>query len=286
MNNKAIRTMKWTAAVVASTVITIACQKDASSTANNGGTVVTTAPTRVKVYLTDDQTLVFDKVNIDIQKLEIKLEDDGIDSLGGWFNLNITPGVYDILQFRNGVDTLFATGTIPANRKLQKIRLTLGNNNSVVQGNVTSPLKVKDNNNQVEAKLDGSNVDMIAPDQFAFSLDFDAGKSIKTNNSGSGNNHGFELRSNIRIFSKQKSGRIEGRVTPAEAQAVVMAISNTDTATAKPEREGEFKFVGLKAGSYKLVFDATAGGYQDSTINTVVVRNNEDTHVPTVVLHK
>ena len=109
MNNKAIRTMKWAAAVVASTVITIACQKDASSTANNGGTVVTTAPTRVKVYLTDDQTLVFDKVNIDIQKLEIKLEDDGVDSLGGWFNLNITPGVYDILQFRNAAVLLVST---------------------------------------------------------------------------------------------------------------------------------------------------------------------------------
>lgn len=286
MKNNVILSMKRAASVVMGSVIFLACQKEASTSQPIGGSVVTTVPTRLKVFLTDDQNLVFDKVNIDIQKLEIKLEDNDIDSLGGWFNLSITPGVYDILQFRNGVDTLFGTGTIPANRKLQKIRLTLGNNNSVVKNGQSFPLKVKDNNNQVIAQLDDTNVDFIAPDQFAFTLDFDAGRSIKTNNSGSGNNNGYELRSQIRIFSKQKSGRIEGRVSPAAAQAIVMAINNTDTATAKPEKEGEYKFVGLRAGTYKLIFDATAGNYKDSAINNILVRNNEDTKVATVVLHQ
>ena len=276
--------VKWIAAAFASLVFLYACQKQLDKMPS--GEVTTSAPTKLKVYLTDDQNLVFDKVLIDLKKLEIKLEDNGIDSLGGWFDLNITPGVYDILTLRNGVDTLFGTGTIPAGRKLQKIRLTLGNNNSVVKDNQSFPLTVKDKDNQVEAKLDATNVDFTAPDQFQFWLDFDAGRSIKKDNSGSGNSNKYELRSNIRIFSKSRSGEIEGRVLPAAAQPIVMAISGTDTATAKPEREGEFKIVGLKAGTYTLFVDATAGNYRDTTINNVIVRNNEDTKVGTITLRQ
>jgi len=266
-------------------VLTIAgCQKENSSQPNDG--LTTTLPTSVKVYLTDDQSLVFDKVFIDLQKLEIKIEDDGVDSVDGWFSLNITPGIYDILQFRNGLDTLFATGTIPANRKLQKIRLTLGNNNSVEKDGKTYPLIVKDKDNEVIAKLESSNVEFTSPDQFMFWIDFDAGRSIKKNNSGSGNNNGFELRSQIRIFTKSKSGRIEGRVLPAAANAIVMAINGTDTATAKPEREGEFKIVGLKAGTYQVFIDATSNNYKDTVLNNVVVRHNEDTKLGTIVLRQ
>ncbi len=276
-----MKRIKIICTLVIAALILYACQKVGVGSSDG---ITTTVPSVAKVYLTDDQNLQFDKVFIDLQKLEIKVEDNGVDSLGGWFNLAITPGVYDILQFRNGIDTLFGTGTIPANRKLQKIRLTLGDNNSVVKGTQTFKLKLKDN--EIIAKLDESNIEFVSPDQLHLWLDFDAGRSIKVDNSGSGNNNGFELRPQIRIFSKSKSGRIEGRVTPSAAGAIVMAINGTDTATAKPEREGEFKIVGLKAGTYKLYFDATTNNYQDSTINNIVVVHNEDTKVGTIVLRK
>lgn len=282
MKKPIIRSLQWTFASLAVLLIAYACRKESSAAANTG--ITTAVPTQMKIYLTDDQNLVFDKVLIDIQKLEIKVEDNGVDSLGGWFTLAINPGVYDILQFRNGLDTLFATGTIPANRKLQKIRMTLGKNNAVVKGTQTTALKLKDKNNEVIAKLDESNVDFSAPDQFLFWIDFDAGRSIKVDNSGSGNNNGYELRPQIRIFTRSKSGRIEGRVLPAAAQAVVMAVNGTDTATAKPEREGEFKIVGLKAGTYTVIYDATAGNYKDTTLTNVVVRHNEDTKLPVITL--
>lgn len=264
-------------------VILFACRKEQSGDLNNGTSQQAAA---IKVYLTDDQSLVFEKVFIDLQKLEVKIEDNGVDSLGGWMTLAIHPGVYDILQFRNGLDTLFATGTLPANKKLQKVRLTLGNNNSVVKDAQSFPLKVKDKNNEIVINLDETNFEFVGSDQVHFWLDFDAGRSIKQDNSGSGNNHGFELRSHIRAFCKSKSGEIEGRVQPAGAQAIVMAINGTDTATAKPEREGEFKIVGLKAGTYQLLLDATANNYKDSVISNVVVKHDEDTKVGTIVLHQ
>ncbi len=264
-------------------LVFVACRKEQSNDLNNG---ISSQPAAIKVYLTDDQSLVFDKVFIDLQKLEVKIEDNGVDSLGGWMTLAIKPGVYDILQFRNGLDTLFGTGTLPANSKLQKVRLTLGNNNTVVKDGQTFPLKVKDKNNEVVVNLDETNVELVAPDQVHFWLDFDAGRSIKQDNSGSGNNHGYELRSQLKAFCKSKSGEIEGRVLPANASAIVMAINGTDTASAKPEREGEFKIVGLKAGTYQLVIDATANNFKDSVINNVIVRHHEDTKVGTIVLQQ
>ncbi|HYC28550.1 MAG TPA: DUF4382 domain-containing protein, partial [Chitinophagaceae bacterium] len=235
---------------------------------------------RIAVYLTDDQSLTFDKVFIDLQKLEIKVEDDGVDSLGGWFTLNIRPGVYDILKFRNGLDTLFATGAIPANRKLQKLRLTLGNNNSVEKDGKTFPLALHNDRPEVIARLDATNVEFIQPDQFQFWLDFDAGRSIREH-------HGqFELESQVRIFTKKTAGRIEGKVLPNEAQAVVLAINGTDTASARPENNGEFKFIGLQTGTYQLFIDATANSYRDSVINNVHVTGGEDTKIGTITLRK
>jgi hypothetical protein len=65
-----------------------------------------------------------------------------------------------------------------------------------------------------------------------------------------------------------------------------MAINGTDTLTAKPEDSGEFKFLGLKPGSYTLVYHATANNYLDATVNNVVISGKEDVHVALVTLHQ
>jgi hypothetical protein len=66
----------------------------------------------------------------------------------------------------------------------------------------------------------------------------------------------------------------------------VKAIIGSDTATAIPfDDNGEFKIVGLNAGSYTLLIDGQ-NGYRDTTINNVIVRNREDTHVPVITLHQ
>jgi len=133
----------------------------------------------ISIYLTDDPCIQVQNLFVDIQRVEVKVEDDGVDSLGGWFNLNVRSGVYDILRFKNGIDTLFATGQIPAGRKLQKLRLTLGNNNRVVVGGATFPLSLHNNESQIIIKLDESTVDVIGGGDIRFWLDFDAGRSVQ-----------------------------------------------------------------------------------------------------------
>ncbi len=266
--------------IFTASVLLYACQKDISG---NGGAADLNKPHSVTVYLTDHQTPVFDSVFIDLQKLEVKVEDDTLPN-DGWINLNIRTGVYNILRFRNGLDTVFAVGTLP-NAKIQKIRLTLGTQNSVMKNGQNFPLRVKDEDRQVVANVESSNFD-VSNGHLSFSIDFDAGNSIQVDNSGSGNNNGYRLKSHIKIFGRNNSGSIEGKVLPLSADPIIKAVIGTDTATAIPDDDdGEFKIVGLNAGTYKLIIDGQ-NGFIDTTINNVIVRNREDTHLPVITLHQ
>ncbi len=280
MNNTTMRTTKMILAlVIAISSLLYACQKDL----NNSSTNVNT-PHPAKIFLTDHATPIFDSVFIDIQKLEVKLEDDTMSN-DGWVTLSIHAGVYNILRLRNGIDTLFGTGTLP-NGRLRKIRLTLGNRNSAMKNGQTLPLTLKSEDREVVADLNSSNFEIDNNGQLMLWIDFDASQSIQVDNSGSGNNNGFRLRSHINIFSRSNSGRIEGKVLPVAADALVMAINGTDTAMAVPDDDdGEFKIVGLNAGTYRVFVDGQ-NGYRDTTINNIIVRKGEDAHTGTIILHQ
>ena len=274
-------------------LLAVACQKNLSQQNSN-----TAGQSLVKIYLTDDPSLVFDKVLLNIQKVEIKVEDDAQekhesehqhdvddndshgDASGGWMNISINPGVYDILQFRNGLDTLFASSSFPASSKLKKIRVTLGTNNSVVYNGTSFPLTIKNNDNFIVIKLEESAVNINSGGLSSIWIDVDAGRSIRKN----GNQ--FELKPSVKLFSKETTGGVEGKVLPKDAAAVVMAINGTDTASAKPEAEGEFRFNGLKAGTYSFLYHATANNYRDTTIRNITIKTKEDSKLPTVTLHK
>lgn len=298
MKTSGFKTVKARVVLIFASLITFgACHKDLSKQDDHGNHSGSDH-TSLHVFLTDDPSLVFGNIFIDIRKVEIKAEDNDEmeherhnqgevddndhhgDTSGGWVSLDITPGIYDILHFRNGLDTLFATGQFQSVRELRKVRITLGSNSSVVLNGQSFPLFTNDNDNIIVIKLSDDFAGVGSLDQLDFSLDFDAGRSIRL--------HGdrFELRAEIKAFRKEKAGSIEGRVLPGDAQAVVMATNGTDTATAKPEHEGEFKIVGLKEGAYSVIYHATANSYQDTTIHNVTVQKNEDTHVANVTLHK
>jgi hypothetical protein len=275
-------------------LFSFACQKS-GYTPNGGGNQGTSS---VNIFLTDDPSLVFDHVFLDISKVEIKVEDDSEashesehqgevddndshgETSGGWVSVAIHPGIYDILQFRNGLDTLFASTSFDAARALKKVRITLGSNNSVVFNGASFPLILNGNDNFIVVKIDESSVAVHSGGLTNFWIDIDAGRSIRKQ----GND--FELKPSVKVFSKEKSGGIEGVVLPGNASAVVMAINGTDTASAKPEDSGEFKFMGLKPGTYTLIYHATTNNYLDVTVNNIVVSGTEDVHVPDVTLHQ
>ncbi len=271
-----------------------ACKKDVGTTEDMNGRQ------RVAVYLSDDPSIDFTKVLVDIQYVEVKIDsshghghhhdddddhdwdDDhnGCDDFGQWDTLGVTPGVYDLLRLRNGVDTLLATGLVGQGR-ITKIRLTLGSNNEVWTDSTHSePLSICHNSPYVYLKLSSNSIDTLPGGQSIIRIDFDVQRSIKRYNGH------YCLQPFLRSFCWSRSGRIEGEINPHHVLTLVAAYGPTDTAYAIPfPWSGKFKIMGLDEGTYSVVVDPIFP-YQDTLITGVQVQQGQETHLPDITLHQ
>lgn len=300
---KLLSTLFLGSAIIISVLfIYTSCRKETGSSVPQG-------QQRVQIRLSDDP-VNFDKVLIDIQRVEVQVipdscrgrhdddnDHDGTDDhhndgdddhddgdqdsrCSVWDTLDIRPGVYDLLNLSNGVDTILANGFTIAG-KIVKLRLTLGDNNSVVVDSVSYPLALWNNRHQVTISVKGDDVDQITPANLQLWLDFDAGRSIVRVD----NNH-FVLRPHLKIFVPAHTASIGGRVLPESARAIVSAISNGDTLIAIPGHDdGKFKIRGLTGTTADLFINATANGYRDTTITGIHLTAGRETDLGTIQLH-
>jgi hypothetical protein len=253
-------------------ILAVSCQKEQG--ANDG---VPAGQKRLQVYLTDDPSLVFDSIFVDIQLLEVKVETAGGAEF--WDTLPIRTGVYNILKFRNGVDTLLTSSYIP-NGEVKKIRLTLGTQNAVMKNGVRFPLTVHNNERQVV--IDIPDVDIIDPNTFAIWIDFDGhGSVIRLRDNV------FELRPRIHTFSNSRDARIEGEIKPKQAlPAIVRVVAGADTLLAVTESDkGKFKIRGIRTGTVQLTI-LPSNGYRDSVMSNLLVSPGRDTKLGDIVLRQ
>ncbi|MDP2891114.1 MAG: DUF4382 domain-containing protein, partial [Bacteroidota bacterium] len=85
----------------------------------------------LKVRMTDAPAN-YDAVMVDVKGVEI------IGNGGTIVMLNANAGIYNLLDYSNGLDTLIASGDLEAG-SVSQIRLILGPNNSVVVDGVVYP---------------------------------------------------------------------------------------------------------------------------------------------------
>lgn len=229
----------------------------------------------VNVRLTDAPAL-YDRVNIDVQKIEFNTNN-------GWNSMNvITPGVYNLLDFRNGMDVLLAKAELPAGT-VSQMRLVLGPNNSIVKDGVTYPL---DTPSAMQSGLK-FNWNQTLQDNGAYNvwIDFDAARSIVKKGNGT-----YSLKPVIRAFSELTDGQIKGYVLPQAAKAQVHVISqaNDTIATALPNlADGFYMFKGLPANTYTVSFDADATtSYLDQNQSGVTVVYGQVNNLGTKTLSK
>ncbi|PSL45736.1 uncharacterized protein DUF4382 [Chitinophaga niastensis] len=235
----------------------------------------TSGDSRLSVYLTDAPSN-YDAVLIDIQDTQVN---NSTDPDNGWQSLHLLrPGVYDLLKFKNGVDTVLASVDIPAG-KISQIRLILGANNSVVIGGGAYPLKTP-SAQQSGLKLN-IQAQLVAGIEYKLWIDFDTKRSIVV----TGNNN-YILKPVIRTFAQATSGSVRGIILPPSGVNWVYAIQNMDTiATAKPDLvTGAFLISGLSSGSYTIAVDAVAP-LNSRTITGVNVTIGQVSDVGTVQLH-
>ncbi|KAA9035909.1 DUF4382 domain-containing protein [Ginsengibacter hankyongi] len=248
-------------------ICTVACKKNS-----------TTGPSRMTVSLTDDPS-AYDAVNIDIQDIQVNSSaDSGAQS--GWTSLPLKrKGVYDLLDFKNGIDTVLASQELPAGT-VSQIRLVLGSNNSVVINGATFPLTTP-SAQQSGLKLN-IHATLVAGIEYKIWLDFDAGRSIVQTGNGS-----YSLKPVIRTYTTATSGAIKGMVMPAGSHSIVYAIQNvSDTigSAIADSTSGNFLIGGLQAGNYNVAIHAN-NSYRDSTISTNVA-TGVVTNLGSVQLHQ
>ena len=90
---------------------------------NNNNT--TAGKATVSMHLTDGPA-DYDAIYLDIESVEVTMAGGSPIVL-----TPIRPGLYDILRFRNGMDTLLVRADLPVGT-INQIRLILGPNNSIV----------------------------------------------------------------------------------------------------------------------------------------------------------
>jgi hypothetical protein len=281
------------AAVMAFAVVfgLTACNKSASVDGN-----IPPGQQQLSLFLTDGPGL-FDKVLVDIRSVKVLVDtssdtrrhdnddwdrrgkDEKKDSSFIWVNLNIT-GVYDILKFRNGADTLLAAASIPKG-SVRLIKIEIGTNNSVVKDSVTYPVSLPANAlNYILIKLKGHECEEFLPNRRRLWLDFDITRSIIQERDGK-----FYLRPVFHFFTVSATGSISGRVGPKDGYPVITVYNATDTSYALPDKEGYFKLRGLKDGTYSVFVNAS-NGYADATVSNVVVTAPKETSVGVITLKK
>lgn len=244
--------------------ISLSCSNDDNSGSEETATV--------ELRLTDGPA-DYDAIHLDVQGVEFKINNqEGID-----FPLE-NPGIYNLLDLNNGVDVLLGERLLPVGN-ISQMRLILGANNTITVNGVVHPL---DTPSAQQSGLKFNIQQTFEPGMvYKMWIDFDAGKSIVETGNG-----GYKLKPVIRAFTELTNGMIEGKVLPIDALTTVYAMQNEiDTvATAIPNPDGYFKFMGLPQGAYNLRFDAANPAYQDSELNPVNVTFGQITNVGDIVM--
>ncbi|MDL2277902.1 DUF4382 domain-containing protein [Parabacteroides sp. OttesenSCG-928-G07] len=214
----------------------IGCSDDDNKTDNKAGNA------RIEVRLTDAPA-EYDEVNVEIIGISIHLATSDPELLGEWRELPMEePGIYNLLDYRNGVDTLLAAQDIPTG-KISQIRLLLGDNNTLVKEGITYDLKTP-SAQQSGLKLNFH--DELFPNTlYKLWIDFDASRSIVETGSGK-----YQLKPVIRAYAEVLSSTgIHGTINPADAFYKISAVLGEDTLCTRPNRNGQFTILGMTPSS-------------------------------------
>jgi hypothetical protein len=249
---------------VGTTSFFTSCSKDDDGNNNTNGKA------QVSFRLTDGPA-DYDAVNLDIQAVELTMAGSSAVTL-----TPVNPGIYNILQFSNGLDTLLMRADVPAGT-VQQIRLILGTNNTIVVNGTSYPLETP--SGQTSGVKLNLNQTFAAGGAYTIWIDFDAAKSILQTGNGD-----YKLKPVIRAYSALTDGRIKGYVLPLAAMTTVYAVNGVDTFSAIPAVDGFYRITGLPAATYNVYFDAGVITYQDQVINNVQVTYGTEMNLNTVTL--
>jgi hypothetical protein len=285
---KTVKILSISLAALFLSILFYACSKDGMA----GSSTVPTDKQNVSLYLTDAPA-AFDKVLIDIQSVQALVDTcskSNNNQGNGWFGndylncsvwdtLNISPGVYNLLNLQNGTDTLLTSSNLPTGN-ISFIKIQLGPIDSLVKDSVSYPLHLRDSS-IILIDVRKCRWDEFKPRSYRLWLDFDVEHSVVMLHDNQ-----FYLDPVIRVFTLSSTGSVSGDVNPGGALPAIISVYNgSDTAYAISGRNGQFEVRGLNPGTYS-VFVNPSNGYADTTISGVTVSMGGNMALGNINLHK
>jgi len=212
----------------------------------------------------------YQQVNIDVQEVNVILNDTLIE-------LATNQGIYNLLEFMNGKDTLIVDDEVPSGL-ISQIRLVLGEQNTIMVDSVLHDLKTP-SAQQSGLKLNVHN-EFVAGESYAYVIDFMVEKSIVARGNGT-----YSLKPVIRVFTQTLTGSVQGVVSPAGAKALVRVMNESDTASTYADTtSGKFMVRGLEEAVYSIEF-LPVEGFSDSILNDIEVLAGQATVLDTMFLN-
>jgi hypothetical protein len=220
-------------------------------------------------FLLTDAPGDYQQVNIDIASVKIILNDSLME-------METQQGIYNILDFANGKDTVLVTDEVPSGT-VSQVRLVLGENNSVMVDSIVHDLKTP-SAQQSGLKLN-VHQEFLPGEAYTFTIDFEAAKSVVRTGNGK-----YNLKPVIRVYAEAITGSVEGVVLPVEAEPAILAILGDDTAsTSADTATGAFMIRGLAEGAWALEFHPLEG-FSDTTLTGIEVFAGQTTTLDTLEL--
>lgn len=222
--------------------------------------------TPVKVRLTDAPGN-FQQVNVEILGVEFKINKDTE------VNLNINQGIYNLLDYTNGLDTLIAYADVPSG-KLSQIRLILGTNNTVMVDSVIYPLSTP---SAMQSGLKLQVKTVLEPGVlYDILLDFDANQSIGLSGDGK-----YHLKPVIRTINEAISGSVSGSISNLDAlPATITATDGVSTYSTITTKQ-QFLLIGIPEGTYTITATPQTP-FQVVTLSDVKIKTGEMLNLGTI----
>lgn len=208
---------------------------DENNTTPNGGYAY-------RVRMTDAPA-PYDEVNIDLQAVVVT------DGSGQTTTLNTAAGIYNLLDYSNGLNVAIAEGSLSTSN-VQSIRLVLGSNNTVVMNGATFNLATQ--TGEQGGLTINVNQNLQANTQNEILIDFDAYASVVATTPVS-----YRLRPVIRNANAETTGRISGSLATSVLLNNFFAVTATsetgvEYSSSVNSTTGQFQISSLPSGTYSV----------------------------------
>lgn len=213
---------------------------------------------RLRIKLTDATSLTLKELHVDINEISV-FATDSTNIEGEWITLDYSGGEYNLLILLNGKTVQLVDQYFPSYKKIEKIKIILGNNNRIVT--ITdAPVPLQLSPEIIDGVvIENINADLATNVISSIIIDINAALSIREIN---GN---WFLRPSARAFPETYGASIKGYVAPIEANPYVAIIQETDTFFTFPDPDGMFYFFGLNEGAWDIYLIANPeSNYRDT----------------------